>query len=253
MVKKYLIFTTLFFISCKTYIANQYFKRVGIYDDKIKLEKISNQNKEIILFGMHHIGKEEFYNDIKKKTDSLLKEGYTFYIEGISSQFANKTSLTKEDSTVLIDLSYKFRKILGKPIVTKNMDSDYINLFKEKGIKIKENLIKQPTYLEFGLSQKNAIITDLTVEKIIEIYENKYGKIKLNPCDFETKFYEESKCPSKPDKKIFDKILVTERNNYVISNILKDEKSKIAIIYGKNHFIGIKDSLQKLGYKVTIQ
>ena len=247
---KALLILFVFFTSCKSYIANEYFKSVGVYDNKIKLEKMTYNNSEIIFFGMHHIGKEEFYDDVKKKTDSLLKEDYIFYIEGISSQFADKTNLTKEDSITLIDLSYKFRKILGKPLVAKNMESDYIKLFKEKGIRIKENLIKQPSYSQFGLSKKNAIITDLTVEKILENYENKYGKVILESCDYETKFHEESTCKIEPDKKIYDEMIMRDRNNSVITHILKEKKSKIAIIYGKAHFIGIKDSLQKLGYKI---
>ncbi|SEQ13756.1 hypothetical protein [Flavobacterium urocaniciphilum] len=246
---QFLIILTLS-VSCKSYLVNQYFKRVGVFDKKLKLEKISNGDKEIVLFGMHHIGKEEFYNDVKLKVDSLLKKDYLFYIEGISSKFAGKTNLTKEDSIALIELSYKFRKVLGSPLVSKNLNSDYLNLFKEKGIKIKENLIKQPTYTEFGLSQKNAINSDLTVEKLLEIYEDKYGKIILEPCDYETKFYDKSTCNTKTDTKIYDELMKTERNNSVISHILKEEKSKIAIIYGKAHFIGIKDSLQKLGYKI---
>jgi hypothetical protein len=251
--KKILITLTIIILtSCKSYIANEYFKSVGVYDNKIKLEKLTYNDSEIIFFGMHHIGKNEFYDDVKKKTDSLLKEDYIFYIEGISSQFADKKNLTKEDSIALIEISYKFRKILGKPLVAKNMESDYIKLFKEKGIKIKENLIKQPSYLQFGLSQKNAIITDLTVEKILENYEKKYGKVVLDSCDYDTKFYEESTCPRKSQKKFFDELIIQDRNNNIISHILKEKKTKIAIIYGKAHFIGIKDSLQKLGYKIAL-
>ena len=110
--KKILISLTIIILtSCKSYIANYYFKSVGVYDNEIKLEKLSNNEKEIVLFGMHHIGKKEFYNDVKTKVDSLIKKDYLFYIEGISSNFSGKTNLTKEDSIVLIDLAYKLRKI----------------------------------------------------------------------------------------------------------------------------------------------
>ena len=248
--KKVILFSLNLIIltSCKSYFVNQYFKKVGVFDNKIKLEKISNAEKEIMFIGMHHIGKEEFYNDVKIKVDSLLKEDYIFFVEGIGSQFTNKTNLTKEDSVILIDIAYKFRKALGKNLISKSMNSDYINLFKEKGIKIKEKLVKQPSYLEFGLTQKSAINYDLTVEEILEKYEHKYGKITLEACDYETKYYEKSKCSVKADSKIYDEFITLERNNNVITHILNEKKTKIAIIYGKNHFIGIKDSLQKLGY-----
>lgn len=251
MKKIFIPLSILLLTSCKSYIANYYFKSVGVYDNKIKLEKLSNNEKEIVLFGMHHIGKKEFYNDVKTKVDSLIKKDYLFYLEGISSNFSGKTNLTKEDSIVLIDLAYKFRKILGKPLLYKNMESDFIELFKSKGIKIKENLIKQPSYAEFGLSQKTAINSDLSAEEILKIYENKYGKIIMEPCDYQTKFYEESTCAIKSQKKIYDEVILQIRNNSIITHVLNEKKSKIAIIYGKNHFIGIKDSLQKLGYKAT--
>jgi hypothetical protein len=241
----------LLLTSCKSFIANYYMKSVGIYDNKIKLEKLSNNNKEIVLFGMHHFGKNEFYNDVKTKVDSLIKKDYFFFVEGVNSQFSGKTNLTKEDSIVLFDLAYKFRKINGKPLISEKLNTDYLSFFKEHGIRIKENLIKQPSYLEFGLSEINSKNTDLSIEKILENYEKKYGKIVLESCDFNTKFYEKSTCSKKPDKKIYDEMMMQDRNNSIISHVLTENKSKIAIIYGKAHFVEIKDSLQKLGYKVT--
>ncbi|WP_329807074.1 hypothetical protein [Flavobacterium facile] len=252
LLKKILITLTIIILSsCKSYIANEYFKSVGIYDIKIKLEKLSNNNKEIVLFGMHHFGKDEFYNDVKTKVDSLIKKDYFFFVEGVNSQFSGKTNLTKEDSVVLFDLAYKFRKINGKPLISEKLNTDYLSFFKEHGIRIKENLIKQPSYLEFGLSEINSKNTDLSIEKILENYEKKYGKIVLESCDFDTKFYEKSTCSKKPDKKIYDEMMMQDRSKSVISHVLTENKSKIAIIYGKAHFVGIKDSLQKLGYKVT--
>lgn len=247
---KILLILLFLLTSCKSYLVNQYFKRVGVYDDKIKLEKLNNNDKEIILFGMHHIGKKEFYKDVESKIDSLTKKDYLFYVEGISSEFSGKTDLTAEDSTILIDLAYKFRKITGKPLISKDLDSDYIKLFKEKGIKIKEEIIKQPSFTELGLSQKNAINTDIKIEDLLTFYQKKYGEIILEPCDFETKFYEESKCKTRTNKKIYEEIIMNARNNSIITHIINEKKSKIAIIYGKEHFIAVKDSLQKLGYKL---
>ncbi len=253
IIKKILItLSILLFTSCKSSIANYYFQKIGVFDNKIKLETLTNNNKEIVLFGMHHIGKEEFYNDVKSKVDSLIKKDYFFYVEGINSQFSGKTNLTKEDSILLIDLAYKFRKISGGPFISKKLNSDYLTLFKEKGIKIKENLIKQPKYKEFGLSEINSKNTDLSLEKILENYENKYGKVILESCDYDTEFHNESTCSKKPDKKIYDEMMMRDRNNSVISHILNEKKTKIAIIYGKAHFVEIKDSLQKLGYKIAL-
>jgi hypothetical protein len=238
----------LLLTSCKSYFANQYFKNVGVYDNKIKLEKISFQDKEIVFFGMHHIGKQEFYADVKVKVDSLLNEEYFFYTEGITSQFTGKEKLTSQDSIVLIDLAYRFRKISGKPLISKNIDSDYLTYFRENGIKIEEKIIMQPSYNELGLSNKNSINSDLKIEEILNLYEAKNGKIVLTDCDYSTPFFEKSICKENVDKKNYDIFIIDERNNSVISHILNDKRKKIAIIYGKNHFIGIKEELLKNGF-----
>lgn len=251
MKTKALLILLILVSSCKSYLANYYFKKIGVFDKNIKLEKATNNDKEIVFFGMHHIGKEEFYNDVKYKVDSLVQLGYYFYVEGINSQFTGKTNITATDSAILIDLAYKFRKISGSPLISKKLNSDYLTFFKEKGIKIKEKLVKQPKYLELGLTEVNSKNTDLSLEKILENYEKKYGKVVLESCDYETKFHEESTCLVKPDKKIYDEMMMKDRNNSIINNILNEKKSKIAIIYGKAHFIGVKDSLQKLGYKIS--
>jgi len=249
--KKILVsLTFLFLTSCKSFVANYYLKSVGVFDEKLKLEKLTTSNKEIVFFGMHHIGKEEFYNDVKTKIDSLIKKEFFFYLEGINSEFTGKTNLSPKDSLVLIDMALKFRKISGVPLISKKLNSDYLTLFKENGIKIKENLVKQPKYFELGLTEKESKNTDLSLEQILENYEKKYGKVILESCDFDTKFHEETTCKTEPDKKLYDEMMMSDRNNSVITHILKEKKSKIAIIYGKAHFIGIKDSLQKLGYKI---
>lgn len=251
MKKFTLLFLFLLCTSCKSFLTNYYLKSIGIYDKSIQLEKIANANQEIIFFGMHHIGKEEFYTDVNTKIDSLQKKGYFFYVEGVKSQIRDIKNPTKEDSVKQIEVAYKFRKINGKPLISKKLNTDYLTYFKENGIKIKEKIIKQPSYLEFGLTEVNSKNTDLSIVQILENYEKKYGKIVLESCDYETKFYEESICLKKTDQRIYDEMLMQDRNNSVITSILNEKRSKLAIIYGKAHFVGIKDSLEKLGYKTT--
>lgn len=253
MKKSILFFTTLILLltGCKSYIINNYFKSVGVYDAKIKLEKLSLNDKEIVLFSMHHIGKNEFYEDVKSKIDSLKKLDYFFYLEGVGSNFSKKTSINKTDSLKLVELAYKLRKIDRSLPLSKNGKTDYIEALKQKGIKLRDVLVNQPNYLEFGLSAINSKNTDLKVEELLEMYENKYGKIILEPCDFETPYYEKSICKNKLNKNRFTPFLVDERNNSILRHIANENKNKIAIIYGKEHFIGVKDSLQKLGYKIV--
>lgn len=143
--KKSILFVTiliLLFTSCKSYLINNYFKSIGVYDDKIRLEKLTVGDKEIVLFGMHHIGKNEFYEDVKSKIDSLKKQDYLFYTEGIKSNFVGKNKLSKQDSIVIIDIAYKFRKISGKPLISKDLETDHLKILRDKGIKVDYDLIK---------------------------------------------------------------------------------------------------------------
>ena len=50
---------------------------------------------------------------------------------------------------------------------------------------------------------------------------------------------------------MFNEFITHYRNGVIINKINQNKNAKIAIVYGKNHFVGIKDSLQKLGYKIT--
>lgn len=253
MKKSILFVTTLILLltSCKSYLINNYLKSVGVYDDNIKLEKLTAGDKEIVLFGMHHIGKNVFYEDVKSKIDSLKKLDYLFYIEGIKSNFGGKYKLSKQDSIVIIDMAYKFRKISGKTLISKDLETDHLKILKDKGVKVDFELVKQPSYDELGLTSEFYKNTDLKIEELLEMYENKYGKIILESCDYNTKYYENSICKNKLNKNLFTPFLVEERNNSILRHIANENKNKIAIIYGKEHFIGVNDSLLKLGYKIV--
>ena len=73
---KILIYLTLFsLLSCTSFKVNLAFKLMGVYDDNIQLSKVTNEEKEVIFFPMHHLGTAPFYNDVKTKIDSLKKIG----------------------------------------------------------------------------------------------------------------------------------------------------------------------------------
>ena len=90
---------------------------------------------------------------------------------------------------------------------------------------------------------------DVTIEDIVVYYENKYSKILLEPCDFETTLFQVSTCEDeKMNKEIRQDVILNYRNQVVIKEIISDPKKKIAIIYGKGHYEGIKEGLIKEGY-----
>ena len=255
ILKKTLITLTIIILtSCKSYIANEYFKSVGIYNNEIKLEKLSNDNKEIVLFGMHHIGTEKFYNNVRKKVDSLANLNYKIFYEMILTDNIKSNDSIKQKS-IDTTMTLKFRKAFGLLGLSKKGSSDYVTFFKEKGIRIKKELVPQPKLKDLGLTNNLSENVDASMDELIKAYEIKYGNIILEDYDFNTGIfddYDRNKCKHKINKLVFDEFVLHYRNGIVLNKINQDKGTKIAIIYGKAHFIGIKDSLQKLGYTKSL-
>lgn len=239
--------------SCKSYFVNDFFEREGIYDETPRIEKIKGEN-EIIVIPMHHIGTENFYKNIRTKIDSLTNLNYKIFYEMILTDNIKSNDSTRQK---IIDttMTLKFRKAFGLLGLSKEGTSNYVDFFKEKGIKIKKNLVAQPNLIELGLKNNLSENVDATMDELIRAYEIKYGNIILEEYDFKTKLlddYDRNKCEHKIDKKVFDEFVLHYRNGVVLDKINQNKNAKIAIIYGKAHFVGIKDSLQKLGYKIAL-
>ncbi|QBZ96971.1 hypothetical protein [Flavobacterium sangjuense] len=237
---KILIYLTSFsLICCTSYKINLAFKLTGVYDDNVKLSKVSNVEKEVIFIPMHHLGTKLFYDDVKAKIDSLKRIGYFFYTEEVKGN--KKDSITVRKSI----------KISGIPFSRNNIGYKHFfdSIYKGK-VKFKKEILDQPSSGKFGLDESNSKTVDVTLKEMIDYYESKYGEIKLEPCDFEKSFYEKPNCKYKPaGKKITDDVYVNFRNKNVIKTLLNDSHKKVAIIYGAKHFIGIREELLKHGFK----
>jgi hypothetical protein len=239
--KKIFPFITLFLLlnSCTSFKINLALKIVGVYDDTVKLSKLTTKEKEVVFIPMHHLGTVLFYNDVKAKIDSLKKSGFYFYTEEVKGN--------KKDSITI----RKIIKLTGIPFSRDNSGYKHFfdSLYNGK-VKLKKELINQPNSWALGLDSLNSKKVDITFKEMIDYYEKKYGELKLRPCDFEKSFYEKPSCKDKPiDKKIRDEVIVGYRNTNVINAILSEKCSKIAIIYGSEHIIGIREELVKKGFK----
>ncbi|WAC03720.1 hypothetical protein N7U66_09990 [Lacinutrix neustonica] len=116
-------------------------------------------------------------------------------------------------------------------------------------VKLKKNLVNQPSYNVLGLDSTNSKNVDVSLRAMIQYYETNFKKIILEPCDFETSIFEESSCrESKKDKVFKEEVIIKYRNTNIVNNLKKDTLSKIAIIYGADHFTGIKEQLLSIGY-----
>lgn len=227
------------FSSCYTLL----FKSYGILDKSASPKKISSSNKEVIYIPMHHVGKKEFYADVKMRLDSLQKEGYAIYYEG--------TKYTRENDSLKNDtIAMKLRKVLGIDLNAMKSQGGYLDTLNGTlvGKKIKavskHHLVNQP---------KNYLMLDTITAKRADIYlsdallafEEKYGTVVLTDCDYRMKTGEKYTCDTYKQKEARQFILIDYRNQHLSGEILNDPHSKIAIIYGAKHFKGVLENLQQ--------
>jgi len=226
----------LLLFNCKSFLYNKALEKIGAYDEKVKVEKLVNNKKEVVFIPMMHLSTELFYQDVIKKVDSLKKKGFEFYYEHTMADIKQDTILRK------------IRKIRGIPFSKDGYKESIDSILGD--IKFKKKLVNQPSYEDLGLQPAFSKNVDATLKQMIEFYEDKYGEVVLDDCDFDTGIYEKTKCEDeKIERSILNDMTINFRNTIVVDEVLKDSYNKIAIIYGKGHFMGIKELLLKEGYK----
>ena len=236
MKKIFLCLIIFSIFSCKSSLINYALEKKGVYEDKITIREFTRDSNDVVFFEMAHIGTSLYYEDVKIKIDSLLKENFYFYLESINDDESNDS------------IRRKFIKITKVALQKEGYMGSLDSIFIAKGIKLKKELVSQPKYNTQGLTDKNSANVDVSLNDIINYYENKYQPIILEPCDYEVSLYEVPKCPITLKKEIRDDIIVNFRNNHVLQKLSEEKKQKIGIIYGKGHLKGIKEGLLKMGY-----
>lgn len=239
MKKIFFIFFTLTLFGCKSTLISHALEKKGLYDEKAKILSFKSNEKEVVFIPMIHVGTESFYKDVKLKIDSLSNLNYFFYFELIEAELAKDTFIRK------------FIKLTEIPIQKDGYKPAIDSIFKANNIKLKKELISQPSYEYFGLDSNNSKNVDLSLVELVNYFEKKYYPIELEKCDYEISIYEKPKCPLKLTKEVRDDVMLTPRNNKVLNELNIDAKNKIVIIYGKGHLKGIKVGLLENGYIET--
>lgn len=238
--KKVFVFILVVLTSsgCKNYLVNSYFRSLGAYDDKINLDRLGKGENDVVFIPMHHLGTALFYDDVKDKVDSLKKAGFYFYTEKLTVDIRDTVTIRK------------VIKLTGIPFSKDNSGyKDFFDSMYAGKVKFEKQLINQPKYPALGLDSSNSRTVDVTYKELISYYEKLYGELKLEPCDFDKSFYEKSSCNDNPlDKKVRREVFLNFRNTNVVNSLLKEDRKKVAIIYGADHFKGIKEELLKQGY-----
>ena len=242
IIMKNIILLCLLFllVGCRNYFFNKWLDRYGAYDNEIQLSKYTNDTKDVVFIPMIHLAIPDKYEAVRMKVDSLDKEGYYFYWEKVKSVSDNDTILRK------------FRKILNFPLASNGYSEVFsASILDKYNLKFKKNVIDQPPYEELGLDSLNSKNVDSNIIDMVNFYENEFGKIELEPCDFETKVTESSPCENENwDREKKDSVIIDYRNSVVIENLTKESNNKIAIVYGSDHIKGMAALLLEQGYRL---
>lgn len=217
---------------CKSSLVNYALEKKGIYDERIATRTFSAAGKQIVFFPMQHVGRKEYYEDVKRKVDSLKANDFVFFYEKI-----------KDDTKDSLDL-YKFRKIIhfGVP------KNGYVNLLDslyKSGLNFKYDLVNQPSAYDLGLTDKNSFNVDTTIKTIIGNVE-KSKKITLEECDLANNYTQNYKCKDKLlSKEEWNRYLIDDRDALLAKEVKNSKHTKIVILYGKQHLNGFAKLLQE--------
>lgn len=208
MKKSFLLLLLLLLFSCQGALLSVISKE-SIQKD-IKVLENKNSSSTIVFLPMIHIGKKDYYTSIEKVIDSLRKDKYSIYYESIA--------MSKDiDSLVQKNYYKKLRKFIGFHI-TLDRDNKSLPSYTNK-----KNYIYQD-YSLMGLKRYDEIL-DIPINELIDIYEKKYGLIKLTECDIETPLNKKYKCKTEYKNKSFT-ITNVIRDTYITNSVLKLKTKK---------------------------
>lgn len=202
-----------------------------------KFQKFSDgENKEIVIVPMVHLAKPKYYSTSTKIINNLRNDDYTIFYERV-------TYPKNADSITLDTLRRKMRKLVGSPFGLKLTDTLNKNVY--------PNFFSSGRYLQqsseiAGYSYSLDKNIDFSVVEILDAYKKKFGEIELTECDYKTKFNHRYWCDKLENKSY---VIVKLREDFVIKNVLKSNTNKIALVYGKLHYKGLKERLINEGFE----
>ena len=227
-------------VSCTSTATHYYLKSYGIYDENASVQVYTNFNKTVAYIPMKHIGPKQFYQNVTNKVDSLQAEGYIVFLEGTPVDSINLTK-AQQDTVKL-----KMRWVTGIAFNKKGYLDTVNETFMGMPFKNKKGIINQPRYRKLGIDTIKDRLVDVKMNLLIHEYESKYGKIKLEDCDYGTPIeLDIYKChPIDIDKRNY--ILLEYRNRMLAEGIMNEKHHKVAILYGAAHEPGMFEELKAL-------
>jgi hypothetical protein len=187
---------------------------------------------------MHHIGKPAFYEDVKRKLDSLHQLGYVVFYEKI-------VHTPGTDSATKDSLNRKYRKIMGSLYSAGYLNSAEGTILGKK-YSFAKQLVNQPFGATIGIDTNRDRRVDAFIGDLIASFERNFFLVQLTPCDFSTPLKEKYECEKIKNKEARNYFTKHYRNKYIADEINKAPNNKIVLLYGEYHYEGILDSLKNI-------
>lgn len=207
-------------------------KTAGAIGIDPELQVISSPGRSVYFLGMTHLAEQGFYDKCHVIIDSLSRQGYFIFGEGVQMASVRGQAPTQEDTVVL----KKIRKIIGFQLY------DYLNNPVLEQIKAKYSLVVQPKSLYADKDSSVMQIIDCTAKELVHFYEQEKGTVELSTCDKDTQLgasYNCAKLSSAQRNFFIEKILIDARNKKIASKIKNTVHKKLLLVYGKKHYPGI--------------
>ena len=185
-------------------------------------------DREIAFMPMHHLGKQEFYDDIKQTVADYKKQGYVVYYELIGTHFT-------KDSTLLDEVRRKARKIKG-------MGGSFKS---EMSSSMFEKYVQQPAYKDLGIEETD-VWADVDYLQLVNRFESGYRPIILDSTDLHTPFDAPYQREAYFTKDEYQAIIIDYRNDYLIQKIVAGNDKKVLVLYGEGHRKNFRKKLNAL-------
>lgn len=219
----FIAFVISFFSSCKIFRS-----AVELNRTQPSLYHLSINGKEIEFLPMHHLGKKEFYENVKNTVIDKKNSGYVVYYELVSTDFTT-------DSLLKDTIRRKARKLKG-----------FSGSYKDNASgSVFDKYIQQPSYFELGIDSTDKR-ADVNYLQLIEKWEQLNGKIILDSIDLNTPFNEKFNKGTFYTRKEYNRVFIEYRNEYLIENINAGSDKKFLILYGFGHLRNFKKQVKKV-------
>lgn len=198
----------------------------------VKVFKNDKTGQIILFIGMVHLGEEGYYESAKRVITKARENGFKILYEGVDGNII-------QDEQERFIYWAKFRKIVGVYPRYSKENNSLPKYFKK---------YYYQSLTDYGLKKDVDINFDLNLKELIDGYEERFGKIELTECDLKTPLMSKYKC-SKINNNASFAMLHIVRDDVLIDRLKKMEFDKIAIVFGKGHYIFMYPEFIKMGFR----